>query len=298
MDNRRKNMLFLQQLINGLSVGSVYALMAVGYSLIYSLLNFSNFAHSAAVAMGAYATLWFLSLLMPSLEVAIPVGILMGAVISIIIQLAAYRPLLKKNARRIYLLIAGLGVSTISENLLTIASGGRFEGYPVNLSTVPLKIGSLSIGMLDMATLILACIALILVQLFIKKTRSGLAIRSAAFDLDTASLMGVDVQKLILVVFAIAGILAGLAGTLLGAKYTVYPTIGSLTNKAFIASVLGGLGSVPGAMLGAVTLGVIEAMVAGYISSAMRDLFSYVALVAVLLFLPQGFMGKSSEDKA
>lgn len=291
-------MLFLQQLINGLSVGSVYALMAVGYSLIYSLLNFSNFAHSAAVAVGAYATLWCLSLLIPSLELAIPVGILMAAAISIVIQLVAYRPLLKKNARRIYLLIAGLGVSTISENLLVIASGGRFQGYPVNFSTVSLKIGGLSIGMIDLATLILACIALVLVQLFIQKTRAGLAIRSAAFDLDAASLMGVNVQKLILIVFAIAGILAGLAGTLLGAKYTVYPTIGGLTNKAFIASVLGGLGSVPGAVLGAIALGVIEAMVAGYISSSMRDLFSFVVLVVVLLFFPLGFMGKSSDDKA
>ena len=284
-------MLFLQQLINGLSVGSVYALMAVGYSLIYSLLNFSNFAHSAAVAVGAYATLWCLSLLIPSLELAIPVGILMAAAISIVIQLVAYRPLLKKNARRIYLLIAGLGVSTISENLLVIASGGRFQGYPVNFSTVSLKIGGLSIGMIDLATLILACIALVLVQLFIQKTR-------AAFDLDAASLMGVNVQKLILIVFAIAGILAGLAGTLLGAKYTVYPTIGGLTNKAFIASVLGGLGSVPGAVLGAIALGVIEAMVAGFISSSLRDLFSFVVLVVVLLFFPLGFMGKSSDDKA
>lgn len=291
-------MLFIQQLINGFSVGSVYALMAVGYSLIYSLLNFSNFAHSAAVAVGAYATLWFLSLAVPSLEIAMPVGILMSAVISVFIQLVAYRPLLKKNAQRIYLLIAGLGVSTIAENLLVIASGGRFQGYPVNISTVSIKIGRLSIGMLDVVTLGLACVALVLVQLFIKKTRSGLAIRSAAFDLDTASLMGVNVQKLILTVFAIAGILAGVAGTLLGAKYTVYPTIGGLTNKAFIASVLGGLGSVPGAMLGAITLGVIEAMVAGYISSTLRDLFSFVVLVAVLLFRPQGFMGKSSEDKA
>lgn len=290
--------MFLQQLINGLSVGSVYALMAVGYSLIYSLLNFSNFAHSAAVAFGAYITLWVLQLLLPSLKFAIPLGILMGGVISIVIQLLAYRPLLRKKAQRIYLLIAGLGVSTISENVLVIVSGGRFQGYPVNFATTSIKIGSLSIGVIDLISLVLACIALFLVNLFISKTRSGLAIRSASFDLDIASLMGVNVQKLILTVFAIAGVLAGLAGTLLGAKYTVYPTIGGLTNKAFIASVLGGLGSVPGAMLGAITLGVIEALVAGYLSSSLKDLISYVILVIVLLVLPRGFMGKSSEDKA
>ena len=291
--------MFFQQLVNGLSVGSVYALMAVGYALIFSLLNFTNFAHSITVTIGAFTAFFFLMFAMQNLYVAIIMGIVAAAVLAMLIELLAYRPLLKKKTRRVFFMIIGLGISVMGDNLVIIFFSGRFRIYPVNFSTDAINLFGATIGLVDIIIFAFSMVALFLVELFIRKTRVGLAIRSASFDLDTTSLMGVNVLRLILAVFLIAGALAGLAGTLLGAKYTAYPTLGTfMTTKAFICSVFGGLGSLPGAVLGALILGVSETMISGYISSSFRDLFSYVVLILVLLVRPSGLMGKSAEEKA
>ena len=246
--------MFIQQLINGLSVGSVYALMAVGYALIYSLLNFTNFAHSISVTIGAFATFFFLTYAMQDLLAGVIMGIVAAAALAAFIQFVAYRPLLKRNARRVYLMIIGLGISVMGDNLIIIAFSGRFRIYPVNFSSQ---------------------------------------------SLETTSLMGVDTYRLILAIFLIAGALAGVAGALLGAKYTTYPSLGTFyTNKAFICAVFGGLGSLPGAVVGALVLGVSEAMISAYVSTTLRDLFAYILLIGILLIRPSGLMGKSSEDKA
>lgn len=291
-------MLF-QQLVNGLSIGSIYALMAVGYSLIYSLLNFTNFAHSITVTVGAFTTFFVLSSLMENVFAGIIVAIAVSGVLAVIIELTSYRPLLRRNAKRIYLLIAGLGISTMCENLIIIFFSSRFRAYPVNFPNTMVQFFGASVGLIDIIIFVISMLALIAVELYIQKSRAGLAIRGASFDLDTTSLMGVNVQKLIMIVFLIAGALAGLAGAMLGAKYTAFPTLGaSMTNKAFISSVFGGLGSLPGAMLGAILLGVAESLIAGYVSSSMRDIFAYALLVLVLFIRPSGLMGKISEDKA
>lgn len=290
--------MIIQQLITGLSMGSIYALMAVGYSLIYSLLNFTNFAHSAAVLIGAYTGYYFLLLATDNIMLAAVCSIAAGAVLSSIVERTTYQPLLNKGAKRIYLLIAGLGISIIGENLVVVLIDGRFHAYPTAFSAQPVSFLGASIGIEDLYILVFSIIALVAVELFIQKTRAGLAIRGAAFDLNTTSLMGVNVKGLILMVFAIAGILAGLAGTFLGIKYTAYPTIGSLTTKAFISAVFGGLGSLPGAVLGAMILGISETMISAYVSSALRDMFSFVLLVGILLIRPAGLMGKTTEDKA
>ena len=239
--------MFLQQLITGLSVGSIYALMAVGYSLIYSLLNFTNFAHGASVLIGAYVGYFYISSVADNVLMAVVCSTFFGAVLAALIERIAYQPLLNKGVKRIYLLIAGLGISIIGE---------------------------------------------------FKKASPSLAIRGAAFDLTTASIMGINVRQLILIVFIIAGSMAGLSGVFLGIKYTAYPTMGNLTNKAFISAVVGGLGSMPGAVVGALILGVLETMISAYVSSALRNLFAYALLIVILLIKPTGLMGKSMEDKA
>jgi branched-chain amino acid transport system permease protein len=273
--------------------------MAVGYSLIYSLLNFTNFAHSITVTIGAFCAFFVLASLVQNLFIGIFIAVLVAGVLAMIIELLGYRPLLKKKARRIYLLITGLGISTMCENLIIIGFSSRFRVYPVNFSNKSINLLGASVGQVDLIIFAVSITALILVELFISKSRPGLAIRGASFDLETTSLMGVNVQKLILIVFLIAGALAGLAGALLGAKYTAFPTMGSsMTNKAFISSVFGGLGSIPGAMLGAIFLGVGETMISSYVSSSMRDIFAYTLLVVVLFVRPAGLMGKSTEDKA
>ena len=152
---------------------------------------------------------------------------------------------------------------------------------------------------MDIIIFAVSILALVIVELIIRKTRLGLAIRGASFSLDITALMGVNTYKLITAIFLIAGSLAGIAGALLGAKYTTYPSLGTFyTNKAFICAVIGGLGSLPGAVLGALILGVSEALISAYVSTAMRDLFAYILLILILLVRPSGLMGKSSEDKA
>ena len=291
--------MFIQQLVNGISVGSVYALMAVGYALIYSLLNFTNFAHSISVTIGAFATFFFLMYAMQDIVVGTIMGVLAGAVTAMLIQFAAYRPLLKRNAKRTYLMIIGLGVSVMCDNLIIIAFTGRFRIYPVNFSTESIEVFGASIGIIDLIIIAVSSLALLVVEFIIRKTRLGLSIRAASHSLETTSLMGVNTYKLIAAIFLIAGSLAGVAGALLGAKYTAYPTLGSYyTNKAFICAVFGGLGSLPGAVLGALFLGVSEAMISAYVSTALRDLFSYLVLILMLLVRPTGLMGKASEFKA
>lgn len=291
--------MFIQQLANGLSVGSVYALMAVGYALIYSLLNFTNFAHSITVTIGAFTTFFFLTYAMENLFVGIIAGIIAAATLAAVIELTAYRPLLKRNARRVYLMIIGLGISVMGDNLVIIAFSGRFRIFPVNFPSESIQILGASIGLVDLLIFLVSMAALLIVEMIIRKTKLGLAIRSAAFSLEATSLMGVDTFKLILSIFLIAGSLAGVAGTLLGAKYTAYPSLGTFyTNKAFICAVFGGLGSLPGAVAGALILGVSEAMISAYVSTSLRDLFAYFLLIVILLIRPSGLMGKSSEDKA
>lgn len=291
--------MFIQQLANGLSVGSVYALMAVGYALIYSLLNFTNFAHSITVTIGAFTTFFFLTFAMENLFLGILAGILTAAVLAAFIEFVAYRPLLKRNARRVYLMIIGLGISVMGDNLVIIAFTGRFRIFPVNFPSESIQIFGSNVGLVDILIFVVSMLALLAVELIIRKTKLGLAIRSASYSLEATSLMGVDTFKLILWIFLIAGSLAGVAGTLLGAKYTAYPSLGTFyTNKAFICAVFGGLGSLPGAVVGALILGVSEAMISAYVSTSLRDLFAYFLLIVILLIRPSGLMGKSSEDKA
>lgn len=291
--------MFIQQLINGLSVGSVYALMAVGYALIYSLLNFTNFAHSITVTIGAFTTFFFLTYAMENLFLGIVAGIAVAAILAAFIEFIAYRPLLKRNARRVYLMIIGLGISVMGDNLIIIAFSGRFRIFPVNFPAESIQILGANIGVVDLLIFFVSMAALLIVEWIIKKTKLGLAIRSASYSLEATSLMGVDTFKLILSIFLIAGSLAGVAGTLLGAKYTIYPSLGTFyTNKAFICAVFGGLGSLPGAVVGALILGVSEAMISAYVSTTLRDLFAYFLLIVILLIRPSGLLGKSSEDKA
>ncbi|MBR0139278.1 MAG: branched-chain amino acid ABC transporter permease [Firmicutes bacterium] len=291
--------MLLQQLINGISVGSIYALLAVGYALIYSILNFTNFAHAIAVTIAAFSCFWFQFLITADLPKGLAVGIIVAVICGILIEALAYRPLLVKKARRLYFMIAGLGVSIMCENLMIIAFSGRVRIYPDSFGDTTVSMGKLSIGLIDLAILIISVVSLVCVELYLQKTRTGLAIRASAFNLEATSLMGVDTGRLILIVFVIASLLAGIAGVLLGAKYTTYTSLGTfMTNKAFIAAVVGGLGSLPGAVIGALILGVSEALVSAYVSTALRDLFAYVILIVVLLIKPSGLLGKAEGDKA
>ena len=270
-----------------------------GMVVIYSLLNFTNFAHGISVTIGAFAAFFFLTYAMQNLLVGVIMGIFAAAMLAVFIQFIAYRPLLKRGAKRTYFMIIGLGISVMGDNLVIISFTGMFRIYPVNFPQESIRILGSRVGLVDLIIFAVSIIALIVVEMIIQKTRIGLAIRGASYSLDATSIMGVNTYRLIFSIFLIAGALAGVAGTLLGAKYTAYPSLGTFyTNKAFICAVFGGLGSLPGAVLGAMILGVSEAMISAYISTSFRDLFAYILLIAILLIRPQGLMGKSSEDKA
>jgi len=288
---------FLQQLINGLSIGSVYALMAVGYSLVYSIMNFSNFAHGGVIMLGAYIGFFAMSMFGLPFPVAFVVSTVGAAVLAIGIERVAYQPLRKRKAPFLYFIISAMGVSIFLENFVIAAIGPTFRTYPEVFESVPFKIGELSVGRIDIVMFVISAIALALLIYFVEFTKTGMAIRATAYNERASALMGVNTNRVILIVFGLGGALAGIAGMLFGMKYTVYPQIGFITMKAFIAAVFGGLGSLPGAVIGAILLGLIETFVAAF-KSEYRDLISFVLLIIVLIVRPMGIMGKMNEDKA
>ena len=288
-----------QQIINGLSLGSVYALIAVGYSLVYSILLFSNFAHGGFLVVGGYACYYLLTQAGYGVILASAGAILASGVVAVLTERLAYKPIRERTSMTLYLLIASMGVSIVIENIFVIVVGGRFRALPQD--TFPSGVfslgGGVTVNASDILSLAVAVVFLGALQLFLSRTRWGLAIRAAACDLRTAGLMGVNVTLLIGIVFFVAGLLAAVGGIFLSAKYSLYPQLGNITIKAFIAAVIGGLGSLPGAVLGSLILGLAEMLTAGFVSSQMRDMVVFSMLVVMLLVRPAGFFGKSVGDK-
>ena len=290
--------MFLQQLVNGISVGGVYALIASGYALIYSLLGFSNWAHGEVAMLGAYISLIFVaSLKLPFLAAAV-IGILGAGVISFLNERLAYRRIRENKSPTMFLMIAAMGLSVVFQNGAMLLFGAKFQMFPTIFPISSISIGDLHIGFLDLITLGVAAIALIILEVIITKSKFGLGVRAIASNSSTAGLLGINVNKTFALVFMLAGALAGVAGILLGLKYNVYPTMGNIGLKAFIASVFGGLGSVRGAILGAIIIGIVEVMVSGYLNSGLRDLITFTLLIAILLIKPSGLMGVDIEEKA
>jgi branched-chain amino acid transport system permease protein len=301
-----------QQIINGLSLGSVYALIAVGYSLVYSILSFSNFAHGGFLVVGGYICYGLLTGFkvvvfeqhlfdVPALGIWIAsLSALAGAgIVAALTERLAYKPIRERTSMTLYLLIASMGVSIVIENVFVIVVGGRFRALPQN--TFPSVLFHLwenvTVSSFDILSLIVAVFFLGGLQFFLSRTRWGLAIRAAAYDLRTAGLMGVNVSLLISIVFFVAGLLAAVGGIFLSVRYTLYPQLGGITTKAFVAAVIGGLGSLPGAVVGSLILGLAEMLTAGFISSQMRDLVVFSMLVIMLLVKPAGFFGRQISDK-
>lgn len=290
---------FLQQVVNGLSIGSVYALMAVGYSLVYSIMNFSNFAHGGVIMIGAYIGYFCLTFLKMPFFIAFLLSALGSGILAVTMERIVYRPLRKRNAPFLYFIISAMGASIFLENVV-IASpiGPTFRSYPPIFSTEPIMLGSVALGRIDLLMFIISTLSLLALVYIIEKTKIGLSIRATSYSIKGSTLMGVNVDMVIFIIFALGGLLAGLAGMFFGMKYTVYPQIGNITTKSFVAAVFGGLGSLPGAVIGSVLLGLIETMTSGILSSTYRDLIVFALLIIVLVFKPTGLMGKSTEDKA
>jgi branched-chain amino acid transport system permease protein len=295
---REVHSMIWQQVINGISIGGVYALIAVGYSLVYSVLNFSNFAHGEVLMVGAYAGFYALSALKCPFSLALGLAVVIGGLVAILLEKVGYRPLRLRRAPLLYFMISAMGLSIFMQNFTIVTIGPNFRTYPDVFPTQPFMLGHLAIGYLDMMIFVITVISLGLLTWFIYGTRLGTAIQASAYNMRVAGLMGINPELVVSIVFFLAGASAGVGGVMFGMKYTVYPWMGALTIKAFIAAVVGGLGSLPGAVLGAFVLGITETFASAFVSSAFRDLFSFALMILIIVIRPGGLMGVVATEKA
>ena len=287
---------YLQQLVNGICLGGMYALMSVGYSLVYSIMNFSNFAHGGVIMVGAYVGYYALTAMGCPFFIAFLIcGVGSGA-LAVVIERLVYSPLRKRHAPSLYFIISAMGASIFLENFVIATIGGTPMNYPTVFAN-SITIGGISLGMDSLLMIIVSAVALLILMIIIHKTKIGLAIRACSYNEKASTLMGVNGDLVIFSVFLMGGVLAGFAGMLYGMRFIVRPTIGLVTNKSFVAAVFGGLGSLPGAIIGSLLLGILEIFVASW-QSNLRDLFVYALLILVLIIRPSGLMGKVTEDKA
>ena len=289
--------MFIQTLITGLAIGGIYALMAVGYSLVFSILNFSNFAYGSIIMLGGYIGYFSMIRLGLPIWAAVLVAIAGTALLCFLNERLAYSPLRKRKASSLFFMISAMGTSIFLENLVYATVGARFYSFPEMFGKANIEVAGVSVGALDVFAIVFSLVAIYGLHFFLQHSRTGIAIRAASYDMEVCQLNGVNNTALIGWVFVLAGALAGISGMFLGIKYLVYPTMGWITNKAYIAAVIGGLGSLPGAVVGGIILGVLETFVSAYVSSVIRDVFSFSLLIVLLMIMPTGLFGKYLEEK-
>lgn len=288
---------FLQQLINGLSLGSVYALIAIGYTMVYGIIRLINFAHGDIYMAGAFIGFYAVNSLHLSFIPALLVSMAGSALLGVIIEKLAYKPL--RNSPKITLLITAIGISLLLENGMRLLVGPDPKPFPDMLKVKIYKLGLLQINSLQIAMLAVSILLVIILQFIVFRTATGKAMRAVSFDNEAAALMGINVNNIISVTFAIGSALAGAAGVLVGMAYPMIdPYMGIMPGlKAFVAAVLGGIGILPGAMFGGLFMGVAETFTKAYISTQLSDAIAFSILILVLIFKPTGLLGKKVNEK-
>jgi len=295
--------LFLQQLVNGITLGGVYALIAVGYTMVYGVIQLINFAHGEIYMLGAFLAYSMVTVLGLPFLAAFILTILICSGFGIILDFIAYRPL--RKAPRLAALITAIGMSIFLQNLGMMIWGSQIKSYPRDVlpeifSKTAWNVGDVTLSWLQIFMLVITIVSMAILHLVIHRTRIGTAMRAVSQDKTTSALMGIGVNRVISFTFAVGSAMGGMAGILVGLYYNaIFPTMGYIAGiKAFAAAVLGGIGSVPGAMLGGGVLGIAEVIGAGYISSEYRDGISYAVMIAVILFKPAGLIGRQIGEKA
>ncbi len=291
-----------QQIVNGLILGSMYALVAIGFSMIYGIIRLINFAHGDVVMIGAFVTLGLIQMAGVPFPLVVVTVIATGALVGILIEKGAFRPM--RGAPQVTGFIASLAVSIMMQNLgiLLLTAQPRNFTFPNYLQTV-LSFGSVSFRVIDLVIMLSALTLMCALILLVNKTRLGMAMRATAENLDVARLMGININRTIMATFAIGSGLAAAAGLMWGGKFgQIDPLLGFVPGlKSFVAAVIGGVGSIPGAILGGYVLGLAEVLFVGLlppIYSAFRDAFVFSTLILILLILPNGLLGKKAEERA
>lgn len=294
-----KDMMFLSNLINGISLGSVYAIIALGYTMVYGIAKMLNFAHGDIIMIGAYMAFCTMTYLNMPPIVAVVVAMVVCTMLGILIEGLAYKPL--RRASSLAVLITAIGVSYFLQNIALLIWGSAPKAFSsvVPFGSLSLFGGKLIIAPESIVTVAVGIVIMIALTTFTKKSKMGKAMRAVSEDKDAAELMGINVNVTISATFAIGSALAAVAGVLLCSAYPVLiPTTGSMPGiKAFTAAVFGGIGSIPGAMLGGILLGIIEIFSKAYISTQLSDAIVFGVLIVVLLVKPTGLLGKKIAEK-
>lgn len=289
----------LQQIINGISLGSIYALIALGYTMVYGIIKLINFAHSDVYMIGAYIGYFCMTSLRLGFVSSLLIAMVFCTLLGVAIEKIAYKPL--RNATKIAVLITAIGVSLFLEYGTMFIVGPTVRSYPAmgGVMVKTFKLANITITMQQVLIVGITVILMILLQFIVKKTRIGKAMRAVSLDQDAAMLMGINVNSTISFTFALGSALAGAAGILVGVYYnSINPLMGTLPGlKAFIAAVFGGIGIIPGAMIGGYVIGIIEVFVAGYGNSMYRDAVVFAILILVLIVKPTGLLGKNVREK-
>jgi len=287
----------VQQLINGISLGSIYALIALGYTMVYGIIKLINFAHGDIYMVGAYVAFFATTSLHLPFFPALLLAMLVAAVVGVIIERLAYRPL--RYAPRIAVLITAIGVSLLLEYGGILLVSPQPRTFPAVFQAQVYTFGNIVVNSQQILILGVSLALMVILTYVVQRTKIGKAMRAVSFDTDAARLMGIDVDRVISITFAIGSSLAAAAGMLVGVYYnSIDPLMGIMPGlKAFVAAVLGGIGVIPGAMVGGVLMGVIEALVSGFISSTFRDAAAFAILIIILLFKPSGLLGKNVREK-
>lgn len=289
--------IFMQQLINGLSLGSIYALLALGYTMIYGIIKIIHFAHGDVYMLGAFFGYYTINVWHFNFIMALFGSMIFCALVGMLIEFVAYRPL--RHSSRIAVLITAIGVSYFLENGMSVLFSGDTRDFPQVIKQVNYEWFGIRVTNIQLLIFATTIILMIILQLIVKKTKMGRAMRAAAADPVAAELMGININGTISFVFAIGSAMAGAAGGLIGLYYnSIEPTMGLTPGiKAFVAAVVGGVGSIPGAAVGAVIIGCLESLMQAIGFSAFKDAAVYVVLIIVLLFLPAGLFGNKQPEK-
>ena len=288
---------FIQTLISGLSLGSIYALIALGYTMVYGIAKMLNFAHGDIIMIGAYAGIVAVAQLGLPPVLAVVLSVLVCVLLGVLIEHLAYKPL--RQAPSLSVLITAIGVSYLLQNLALLIFGSQQKAYPTILTLPTLQLGPVSIEGVTILTLVTTAVIMLALTFFVNKTKLGKAMRAVSEDKAAASLMGISVNRTITLTFAIGSALAAFASIFYGMTYVyIKPTTGAMPGiKAFTAAVFGGIGSIPGAMLGGILLGLIEHFSKTYISTLWADAIVFAVLVLVLVVKPTGLLGKKMNEK-